>query len=199
VFLFRWIYRGPAYSYANDEDFTTVSRDVEFWQEVIDRANTKYHILYSYQNSIIDRASRGYPIRIPSGREYLFEPKTDYRGVMRYKEQDITNWPNQGYAADIMIAARRNVHTHVTSKYKNALLINTVHDDVELDVDNDPELLYNICIGLENAFREIPETFEHLWGYKMVVPMSGEVSYGPNLRVLKLFEKDQGVRQFYAD
>ena len=37
IFLFRWIYRGPAFAYANDPLFSTVSKSDRFWQKVIDK------------------------------------------------------------------------------------------------------------------------------------------------------------------
>lgn len=195
VFIFRWIYRGPAYAYAHDPEFAPVSKDVSFWQGVIDRANLKYNVLYQYQNEIINRASRGEYIRIPSGREYEFSPRLNWQGQMVYNEREITNWINQGFAADLMIAARRNVYDLIHDK-KDVLLINTVHDDVELDVDNDPILLYNIAIGLENAFQQIPQTFHKLFNFKLVVPFAGGVSFGSNLKDLTKFDKSKGEEQF---
>jgi hypothetical protein len=200
VFIFRWIYRGPAYAYAYDPEFAAVSGDIGFWQGVIDRANLKYHVLYQYQNDVIARARMGSAIAIPSGREYLFEPKMDRRGVLAYDEKDISNWINQGFAADLMIAARRNVHEMINGQ-TNVLSINTVHDDVELDVANDPEVLYNISIGLEDAFANIPTKFHELFGEELVVPFAGEVSFGFNLKDLVKFDRSRGVDQFnaYAD
>ena len=73
VFLFRWIYRGSAWAYANDNDFIPVSKSPVFWQDVIDRANTKYRVLYEYQADIMRRVENKEVITIPSGREFLFD------------------------------------------------------------------------------------------------------------------------------
>ena len=56
--------------------------------------------------------------------------------------------------------------------------MSTVHDDLELDVDNDPELCYNISIELEKCFGLVPEEFERTYGTKVNVPLAGEVKLG---------------------
>jgi hypothetical protein len=44
------------------------------------------------------------------------------------------------------------------------LLINTVHDDIEADVDNNPDLVYNTCIEMEKAFQiHSPSFREDVW------------------------------------
>lgn len=58
------------------------------------------------------------------------------------------------------------------------LLMNTVHDSIDLDVDNDPELCYNISILLQECFRDIPLAFKKHFGVDVNVPMAGEVKMG---------------------
>ena len=201
-FLFRWIYRGPAFSYANDTDFIPTSSSQAFWQDVIDAANNKYHVLYEYQNRLIHRASLGEVITIPSGREYVFEPHQKHHGGWEFSEPEITNIPNQGFAADIVavarILARRKLRKYDPSRVK---MINTVHDDIELDVDNDADLLYNISIDMEDSFKEVPEFYRKYFDYEFEVPIEGEIGYGENLYDLEeiKFNRDRGVEQFYDD
>jgi hypothetical protein len=72
--------------------------------------------------------------------------------------------------------------------------IATVHDDVELDVANDSELVYNICICLENVFKDIPTLYEKFFKQPYNVPMAGEVSYGQTLADMVKFDRSK-----YAD
>lgn len=200
VFLFRWIYRGSAFAYANDADFISTSSSVKFWQKAIDAANEKYHVLYEFQNEIIERASHGEVITIPSGRELTFEMKEGRGGEWYYNIRDIVNWPNQGYAADLMVIARVSLRNRLRKleeyKEKTVLLYNTVHDDIQLDVDSSSKLLYNICLVVEDVFSDIPANFEKLYQRKFRVPLAGEVSYGHNLADLTEFKRHLGVQQF---
>ena len=201
VFLFRWIYRGSAWAYANDNDFIPVSKDPKFWQGVIDRANEKYVGLYTYQLGIIRRVEFKEVITIPSGREFLFDMIFDKRtNTFQWDHKKTVNYINQGFGADIMQMARVMLRSRLR-KYdpKKVLPVNTVHDDIGLDVANDPELLYNICIELENLMPDVPSRFKSYFGYDFVVPLAGEVSFGPNFRDLVEFKKEKGVEQFYAN
>lgn len=200
IFLFRWIYRGSAYAFAHDPDFSGASSSEPFWQKVIDTANEKYHILYKFQNKLIDRAQDGEIITIPTGREYKFEMKQNRRKEWYWNIRDIVNWPNQGFAADLMVIARVSLFNRI-KKFKEwaegkIKMFNTVHDDIESDVDNDPELCYNISMTKEKVFEDIPANFEKLYKSGFVIPMAGEVSFGPNLQDLVKFKRDLGKGQF---
>ena len=200
IFLFRWIYRGSAWAYANDADFIETSSSENFWQTVIDKANEKYSTLYSFQNKLIERVEHGERISIPTGREYEFELTAGKYGDWGWNVRDIVNWPNQGYSADLMVMARisardklRKLKEYNPNKIK---LINTVHDDIQLDVVNDPKVCYNICTTMLKVFEDIPKDFKKLYGISFKVPMAAEVSYGPNLFDLVEFDPSRGVNQF---
>ena len=53
TFVFRLIYGGSAYSYANDTNFTDVSRSESFWQNVIDEFYNKYQGLGQWHKDIV--------------------------------------------------------------------------------------------------------------------------------------------------
>lgn len=207
IFLFRWIYRGSAWAYAHDADFMNVSSSPKFWQKVIDTANEKYYTLYEYQNKLIDTVTKGEVITIPTGRQYKFKMMEGQGGELYWDIKQIVNYPNQGFAADLMTIARVSLFNRIKKfkefKEKKILLFNTVHDDIELDcdfgVDKNPEILYNICITIEDVFKDIPKNFEFLYGKRFSVPLAGEVSFGPNLSNLVKFNRNQGVDQFYVD
>jgi len=199
-FIFRKIYLGPPWAYANDSDYSTVSKDVGFWQSVIDKADAKYYGLHNHQKKMLSDAQNKKPIVTPTGREYLFEPRTKYDGSKEFNVSDIANWPNQGYASDLMILARISLRQRLLKipEYHQGkvLLMNTVFDDIELDVDNDPDLLYNISILCEKVFEDIPKSFEHVYKTKFNIPMAGEVSFGHRLTEMTEFDQEKGVSQF---
>ena len=200
TFLFRWIYRGSAYAYSRDNDFSVVSPAPKFWQEIIDTANGKYHELYSYQERIIQKAQRREVIQIPSGREFLFDLSKKKNGEFYWDVKKITNYINQGFAADLMMIARIAFKNRLTDyNPKDYKLFNTVHDDIEIDVANHPELCYNICIDLEKVFEDIPKLFEKFYKKPFNIPLAGEMSFGPNLSDLKKFKKEKGIDQFYEN
>lgn len=204
VFLFRWIYRGSAYAFANDPDFTHASTSDKFWQKVIDAANEKYHVLHKFQDELIRKAQDGEIIAVPSGREFQFSMKKNKKGEFYWNIRDIVNWPNQGFAADLMVIARISLFNRLRKfkewEEKKIKLFNTVHDDIEVDVENKldtgGELCYNVCSTMENVFSDVPSNFQKLYKSEFLVPLTGEVSFGPNLLDLTKFIKNKGVNQF---
>ncbi len=197
TFLFRWIYRGSAFAYSRDNDFITTSSDPAYWQSIIDAANEKYHQLYEYQNSVIFQAKNRKVIQIPSGREFLFDPSKKKNGEVYWDIKKIVNYINQGFGNDLMAIARVSLKPRL-AKYPAGMVkpILTVHDDIEIDVANDPELCYNICIEMENVMSDIPMNFERFYKKPFSVPLAGEVYFGHNLADLTKFNKNKGIDQF---
>lgn len=200
TFLFRWIYRGSAYAYSVDNDFMPTSTDIKFWQSVIDAANEKYHTLYEFQEKLIAKAKRHEVITIPSGREFLFEMDKSSKpgGEFYWNINKITNYVNQGFGADLMALVRIILRIKLEKRYKPGtyLFMNTVHDSIELDVDNDPELLYNICIETENAFTEVSTFYSAYYRKPFRTPIVGEVKFGVNQKDLFTFKREGGKEQF---
>lgn len=176
-------FRGPAYAYANDPDFMPTSRSVKYWERVTERFFDKYKGVYQHSIDLITEAVETGRILNPSGRYYPFEPYTKWNGESDWPRTNILNYPVQGLSADLMQLARRSAVSRLASlDYGDrAYFINTVHDDVEMDVDNDPELVYNICIELQKAFQDMPALFEKDYGVHFNVPMDGECKFGISL------------------
>ena len=198
TFLFRWIYRGSAYAYSVDNDFMPTSKDPKYWQNVIDAANQKYNTLFLYQERMIEKAKQGQVLVIPSGREYKFTMSRNAKGELYWDIKKIVNYINQGFGADIMSMVRVYLRTRIHNNYDKSqvLFTNTIHDSIDLDVDNDPDLLYNICIEVENAFRQVPTFFERFYKKPFNTPITGEVKFGMNQLELFPFKKDLGKEQF---
>lgn len=192
-FLYRMIFAdafgprgfgGPAYAYANDADFRHVSTSVRFWEGVVQRFFDKYPSIYTHGVDSIRLAITAGQLISPSGRFYRFGPYTKANGEQDWPRTKILNSPVQGLAADFMTVARANVWAEIPPA-PYILYMSTVHDDIELDVDNDKELVYTICMALEKAFSDIPLQFQNRFNVEVNVPLAGEVKIG-----WTLYEKD---------
>jgi len=177
-------YRGPAYAYANDPDYSHVSSSTRFWEGVVERFFDKYRGIYQHGISSIAGAVETGILATVSGRFYRFKPYQKANGEWDWPRTNILNYPVQGLAADFMTIGRKLAWKAIPSNEK-ILFISTSHDDLVLDVDNDKELCYNILRGLEKCFAQIPEEFEKQYGTKVNVPLAGESKLG-----WTLYEKD---------
>ena len=190
-----------AAGFAHKADFQHVfgdlpkKRRVEKWLEVVESTFKKYDGIYKHGISLIREATTTGRIVVPSGRFYPFVPEPTYGGDLDWPRTKILNYPVQGFSADLVQVARLTIWKRIQAlpafEKGQILLINTVHDDVEVDVDNDPELVYTISTILEQSFRDIPSEFKKLYGSEINVPLAGEVKYGLTLNEsdMKKFKK----------
>lgn len=207
IFVFRMIYADafgeqgfnkPAWSYANDPDFSKVSDSTKFWANVVERFFKKYPGMYSHGFALIEEAKKTGKIVVPSKRFYPFAPRL-IGGEYRWPHSDILNYPVQGFAAEAMQLTRIYFWKQLKKgNYKKVHIINTVHDDLELDVDNDPKLLYNISILLEDSFAKGNDLIKENYGYSLAVPLLGEIKVGPNLYEASMikFDRSLGEKQY---
>jgi len=201
TFIFRLLFGGSAYAYANDVEFSGTSKSEKFWQGVIDETYAKYRGLANWHTGLMQQVQQTSRIILPSGREFVYKPEMR-RGELVWPRTTILNYPVQSFSADLVQIARVSAWRRLRDR---ATFISTVHDDLELDVnllDTTPQECYNICIELENVFKDVPKNVSKIYGYDMKVPMSGEVSFGNNLKVMQEFNREAGLEQFkefYAD
>ena len=126
TFVFRLIYGGSAYSYANDPNFTDVSKQESFWQNVIDEFYKKYSDLGKWHKEIVNQAMRDRQLTMPTGRVYKYEPDIKY-GKAKWPRTKILNYPVQGLGADLMAIARVSLANRIKDM-QGIKLVNTVHD-----------------------------------------------------------------------
>lgn len=181
-------YGGPAWAYAHDGDFAPTSTSPKYWERVVEKFFDKYKGILKHSKDMIHEGTTTGRIVAPTGRYYKYEPKM-VKGEIKWPISDMLNWEVQGFAGDIMALARIAFRHRLPSLGfgSRALAINTVHDDVEADVDNEPEIVYNVCSLLQKCFRDMPVLFERAYGIHMNVPMDGEASFGWNLKDLETF------------
>lgn len=183
IFLFRWIYRGSAYAYSKDPDFTSVSTSVDFWQSVIDSYYSKYEGIYNTHKKFIKDATLTGKIISPFGRVHEFKPKQTYRGL-EFNESDITNHPNQGLGADIVSMIRVLIKTRLFKQENlRCKLISTVHDSIVCDLpDDEIEFVANL---FSQTFRDLPKILYRHFGIKWNVPIKEEIKVGHNMLELQ--------------
>lgn len=177
TFVFRLIYGGSAYSYANDPEFETVGLSIDGWQNVIDEFYAKYTGLAAWHNELVEIAGRDGRIITPSGRIYNFEPYQNYRKEWELPRTKILNYPVQGFGADIVMLSRITLAKRMgifsgTPKYRTKL-INTVHDDIWLDVH--PDELQAIKEEIAGVFADLPSIINASFGINFNLPTKFEL------------------------
>ena len=178
TFVFRLIYGGSAYSYANDPNFTDVSKQESFWQNVIDEFYNKYQGLGQWHKDIVNKAMMDRQLTMPTGRVYKYEPEVKY-GKAKWPRTKILNYPVQGLGADLMAIARVSLSNRLKD-IKDVKLINTVHDSIIVDFNEKVCDNNSIVRLVDKCFTDIPANFEKLFGVKFNLPMRVECQIGPN-------------------
>jgi DNA polymerase I-like protein with 3'-5' exonuclease and polymerase domains len=174
VFVFRLIYGGSAYAYANDAEFTHVSTKEAFWQGVIDKFYRKYEGIYLWHNSLMTEAMTTGKVVIPTGREFRFKPEYG-----KWPRTQILNYPVQGFGAELMVIARLAV-CHAMKKLPMVLPIATVHDDLRFDSPSrDVPAATEIIRG---EWTKIPRYYTKIYGKPFDLPMRVEIKVGPNMK-----------------
>lgn len=191
TFIFRAIYKGPAYAYATDPRFMGVSSSEKFWQRVIDATYEKYSGLRDWHTKIIQQVNATGMLTNPTGRVYEF--KRNLKG--EYPEREIVNHPVQGLGAEFMAIARVTAYNRLPKFYlrDKLLFVNTVHDSIVVDADvpEGRKELEDICVWLEDIFLDIPRNFERVFGLRINIPLCGECKYGPNWGNMKKFKRGE--------
>ena len=178
TFVFRLIYGGSAYSYANDPNFTDVSKSESFWQNVIDEFYKKYQGLGKWHKEIVNTTMKDRQLTMPTGRIYKYEPEVKY-GKAKWPRTKILNYPVQGLGADLMAIARVSLSNRLKD-IKDVKLINTVHDSIIVDFNEKVCDNNSIVRLVDKCFTDIPANFEKLFGVKFNLPMRVECQIGPN-------------------
>lgn len=186
IFVFKLLYGATAYGYAQDPDFTHISRNEKFWQGIIDEFYSKYKGIHKWHNGIIKTVQSTGKLVMPTGRIYQFQTYTQRDGSLKWPLTQIKNYPVQGLGADLVAIGRVALWRRVKREgIAPVLFQSTVHDSIDLDTT--PELCYTICKMCKEAIADIPINFERLFKTKFNLPISAEVGYGPNLKDLKIY------------
>lgn len=188
TFLFRLIYGGSCWAYAKDSEFNYITKDPDYWQGVIDETYKKYKGLAKWHGELVNQAIREGFIRIPSQRIFCFRPSQGKFGI-EWPRTKILNYPVQGLSADLMAIARVSTKKRLAKYGKNVLLINTVHDDIELEVEERVVDVQEVAEVLKEVFFDLGGNFSRIYlsndNRKWNVPLACDVFCGKNLSELK--------------
>jgi DNA polymerase I len=184
ILNFRILYGGNEFSFANDPEFIPISKSKEYWKGVIDEYYKKYKGIAKWHEALIREAVNTGKVVSPTGREYIF-PK--YEG--KIKDTQVKNYTVQGTGADIMMLARVSFYNRLKKlNYKNALLVNTVHDSIVMDVDSSVDVDKIVSI-MHEVFDDLPANFKKLFGVEFNVPMACEVQIGSNWQDMEVVDR----------
>jgi len=182
TFVFRLVYGGSAYAYSIDADFTQCNFSAKKWQSIIDKFYDKYKGLYAWHIKIVQEAIQTGQLVMPTGRIYKYEPFVNYRGEREWPRTTILNYPVQGLGADMMTIVRVDFYNRLKEANLEAKIINTVHDSIVIDCPKkEVDIITNM---LYNVYTDVPKNFKKLFGVEYNLPLTNEISIGPNLNDL---------------
>jgi hypothetical protein len=192
--LFRTIFRGSGWSFANDPKFTHVSSDPKYWDKVNEKFYAKYHGLDKQHKVWADLVVQGKPIVGPLGRFWPIDMGTDYRGNLKIPWTVLSNYPVQGTGADVMTIARISFFNRMKKLglfQKGVLLVSSVHDSIVVDAPE--ELIQDITNLFHQVFDALQMNIYKVFGYEWRVPLACEVKYGPNMKSMTKIERTDDI------
>jgi DNA polymerase I-like protein with 3'-5' exonuclease and polymerase domains len=180
IFLFRAIFKGSAYAYSVDNDFKHLGNQ-NYWQGVIDKFYEKYSGIYNYHVKLIQEASSTGKVVCDSGRTFLFEPKL-VRGEYKLSENEIVNYPVQGFSADLIMLARISAWNRLKDLRESGrvLFTNTVHDSIKLDTSLSLREAVEVGKIVRSSFQDIPANYNKVYKKHLLVPMDADFTVGIN-------------------
>ena len=183
IFLFRTIFRGSGWAFANDADFMHVSSSAEFWDGMNEKFYAKYKALDAKHKEWMQTVSMGKAIEGPLGRSWYIPMGRDFRGNLKLPINALTNYPVQGTGADIMTIARISAYNRIKKAKIPCDFISTVHDSIVLDTHtryiNDLNDIFN------GVFADLPLNIKNIFGYDWKCPMACETKAGPDMKNMK--------------
>lgn len=188
VYLFRTIFRGSGYSFANDPDFMHVSADPKFWDGINEKFFAKYAGINACHNKWKDIVVAGKPIVGPLGRSWSISMKRDYKGELKVPWPTLTNYPVQGTGADVMMLARLSAYKRIKKGGIPCDFISTVHDSIV--VDTKKQYVQPIVNIFHDVFDDIPKNIWNIFKYEWNVPMDCECKAGMNMKTMEKMKRN---------
>jgi len=183
IFLFRTIFRGSGYSFANDPDFMHVSTSPKYWDEMNERFFQKYHKIDLCHKRWADIVLSGKPIQGPLGRSWSCPLRIDFRGELKIPWTTLTNYPVQGTGADVMMLVRIMAYKRIRNAKLPVIFVSTVHDSIVVDCP--PDVVADVVAIFNSCFDDIPVTIKRNFGYDWNVPMNCECKQGMNMKEME--------------
>lgn len=182
-FLFRTIFRGSGWAFANDPDFMHVSTDPAYWDGQNEKFYKKYKGLDACHFKWAELVKQGKPIVGPLGRSWSIPMKEGFK----IPWTTLANYPVQGLAADVMMFVRISAYKRIKAAGYPCKWVATVHDDIKVDVPS--EHVQQTTDIFHSCFDDLPKNIYKVFGYEWTVPMSCEAKAGMNLKNMTLVER----------
>ena len=180
IYLFRTIFRGSGWSFANDNDFSHFSASAKFWDGINEQFYKKYSGLDRQHQSWSEDVLRGKPIVGPLGREWLIPIRYEAGREFKIPWTLLSNYPVQGTGADVMSIVRISLFNRLKKLGIPCKFISTVHDSVVMDVPSEYiQTIANVCY---DVFDDLQLNIKRIFKYEWVTPLACEVSTGPNMK-----------------
>lgn len=179
IYLFRTIYRGSGFAFANDPAFMHVSNSPKFWDGVGEKFYGKYAGIDAIHQQWKDLVVSGQSIRGPSGRVWDISLGRDWKGELKIPWTVLTNYPVQGTGADVMMLARISFARRLSNAGIPALLVSTVHDSIVVDVEK--KYVTPIVNLFYEVFDDLIENIKRCFKYEWVCPLACEVKVGMDM------------------
>lgn len=189
VYLFRTIYRGSGWSFANDPDFIPVSADPKYWDSINKKFYGKYKDIDRCHQTWANLVGAKRPIVSPLGREWFFPheyvQKRNWKTgvietVLKLPWTKFTNYPVQGTGNDLMALARVTLQRRLRNLELKALIVSTVHDSIIVDCPD--EEVNEVVNVMYEVFMDIPKNVLKLWSVNLPIPFPCEVKVGPDMK-----------------
>lgn len=188
IYLFRTIFRGSGYAFANDPDFMHVSADPKFWDNIGELFYKKYYGLDRWHHHLADLVTRGEPIEGPTGRQWTINMKRDFHGNLKLPWTVFSNYPVQGTGADVMMIARISFSRRLRASGIPALLVSTVHDSIVVDCA--AEFVSEITKLMYEVFDDLVDNLNKIFKCDWNVPLACEVKVGPDMKNMVKVDKE---------
>lgn len=182
IYLFRTIFRGSGYAFAQDPAFMHVSRDPKYWDGIAEKFYRKYNGLDRCHREWADLVTRGLPLVGPTGRTWTINIGQDFRGNLKIPWTTLTNYPVQGTGADVMMIARISFWRRLKALGIPALMVSTIHDSIVVDVET--KYIQMIVNLMYEVFDDLVNNIRRCFKYNWEVPLAGEVKMGMNMAEL---------------
>lgn len=186
IFLFRTIFRGSGWSFANDPDFMHVSSSPKFWDKKNSDFFEKYKGIDNCHKTWAQMVVDGKPLEGPCGRTWTVTLKRNDYGDLKIPWTVLSNYPVQGTGADIMMLVRIMAYKRIKANEllrDKVVFVSTVHDSIVVDV---PSYLIQPVVDIfHSCFADLKTTLWKNFKYDWVVPMTCECKIGMNMKDMK--------------
>lgn len=189
IYLFRTIFRGSGWSFANDPNFMHVSSNPKYWDKVNEKFYAKYYGLDQTHKEWADLVVQGKPIIGPLGRFWPIDMGRDYKGDLKIPWTVLSNYPVQGTGADVMMIARISFWKRIRTSYMDGIvrLVSSVHDSIVVDAPS--HLLQEVTNLFHQVFDDLQKNIYKVFKYEWQVPLACEVKYGPNMKEMAKIDR----------